>query len=63
MKILNKESNTIIEVKDKNRIEKLLGYPDKFEAIKKVIEDKTDKQDGEKQDEKSSKFIEDKTEE
>lgn len=43
MKILNKESNTVIEIKDKNRIEKLLGYPDKFEEVKeekkKVVKD------------------------
>lgn len=33
MKILNKTDNTTIEVKDKTRIEKLLGYPDKFEIV------------------------------
>jgi hypothetical protein len=34
MKILNKSDNIIIEVEDKTRIEKLLGYPDKFEIVK-----------------------------
>ena len=33
MKILNKSENAILEVTDKKRIEKLLGYPDKFEVI------------------------------
>ena len=33
MKILNKSDNIIIEVEDKTRIEKLLGYPDKFEIV------------------------------
>lgn len=34
MKILNKSDNIIIDVEDKTRIEKLLGYPDKFEIVK-----------------------------
>lgn len=33
MKILNKSEKTILEVTDKNRIKKLLGYPDKFEKV------------------------------
>ena len=39
MKILNKSDNVIIEVTDKNRIEKLLGYPDKFEPIEEKLTD------------------------
>ena len=34
-KIKDLSDNKIIEVKDKERIEKLLGYPDKFELVKK----------------------------
>ena len=37
MKILNKSDNVIIEVTDENRIEKLLGYPDKFEPIEEKL--------------------------
>ena len=33
-KIKDLNDNKIIEVKDKERIEKLLGYPDKFELVK-----------------------------
>ena len=33
MKLLNKDNNSIIEITDKARIEKLLGYPDRFEKI------------------------------
>ena len=33
VKIKNLSDNKIIEVKDKERIEKLLGYPDKFELV------------------------------
>lgn len=40
MKILNKEDNKVIDVKDKTRIEKLLGYPDKFEEVKGKGENK-----------------------
>ena len=32
-KIKDLSNNKIIEVKDKDRIEKLLGYPDKFELV------------------------------
>lgn len=32
-KIKDLSDNKIIEVKDKERIEKLLGYPDKFELV------------------------------
>ena len=41
-KIKDLSNNKIIEVKDKERIEKLLGYPDKFELVeeKKKIETK-----------------------
>lgn len=33
MKFLNKETKTVLEVTDKNRIEKFKGYPDKFIVI------------------------------
>ena len=33
VKIKYLSDNKIIEVKDKERIEKLLGYPDKFELV------------------------------
>ena len=33
VKIKDLSDNKIIEVKDKERIEKLLGYPDKFEVV------------------------------
>ena len=33
VKIRDLSDGKIIEVKDKERIEKLLGYPDKFELI------------------------------
>lgn len=32
-KIKDLSNNKIIEIKDKARIEKLLGYPDKFELV------------------------------
>lgn len=55
MRFLNKETKTILEVDDKNkdRITKLKGYPDKFEVIqddKKDSENKTQK--GAKKDDK-----------
>ncbi len=34
MKFLNKETKTIIETNDKDRITKFKGYPDKFEEVK-----------------------------
>lgn len=40
-KIKDLSDNKIIEVKDKERIEKLLGYPDKFELVE-VKEVKTE---------------------
>ena len=45
-KFKNLESNEIIEVKDKRRIEKLKGYPDKFELVEKKPKTKktTDKE-------------------
>ena len=45
MKFLNKETQSIIEVdkKDKLRIEKLKGYPDKFEIIEEYKEEKKNK--------------------
>lgn len=43
MKILNKIDNIILEVKEKDRIEKLLGYPDRFEKIEEKIEEKKKK--------------------
>ena len=39
-KIKDLSNDKIIEVKDKERIEKLLGYPDKFELVE---EEKTKK--------------------
>lgn len=41
-KIKDLSDNKIIEVKDKERIEKLLGYPDKFELVVEVEEIKTE---------------------
>lgn len=41
VKIKDLSDNKIIEVKDKERIEKLLGYPDKFEVVE-VEEIKTE---------------------
>ena len=41
-KIKDLSDNKIIEVKDKERIEKLLGYPDKFELVVEVEELKTE---------------------
>jgi hypothetical protein len=45
MKLLNKENNSIIETNDEARIEKLLGYPDKFEKIeeKEIVKDEIKK--------------------
>lgn len=41
MKFKNLETQKIIETKDKDRINKLKGYPDKFQIIEEVkIEDK-----------------------
>ena len=37
-KIKDLSDNKIIEVKDKERIEKLLGYPDKFELFEETKE-------------------------
>lgn len=34
MKFLNRETKTIIETTDKDRIAKFKGYPDKFKEIK-----------------------------
>ena len=42
VKIKDLSNNKIIEVKDKERIEKLLGYPDKFELVVEVEEIKTE---------------------
>lgn len=42
VKIKDLSDNKIIEVKDKERIEKLLGYPDKFELVVEVEEIKTE---------------------
>lgn len=41
-KIKDLSNNKIIEVKDKERIEKLLGYPDKFELVEEVKLKKTE---------------------
>ncbi|MCI7206914.1 MAG: hypothetical protein MSA15_13125, partial [Clostridium sp.] len=35
-------NNKIIKIKDKERIEKLLGYPDKFELVEEVKSKKTE---------------------
>lgn len=43
MKFKNLETNTIIEVTDKNRIKKFQGYPDKFEQIEEFKETKATK--------------------
>lgn len=42
-------SEEIIEVKDPVRIEKLKGYPDKFQ----LVEEKVEKKDNKKTDEKN----------
>lgn len=39
-KIKDLSNGTIIEVKDKDRVEKLLGYPDKFELVKEEAKSK-----------------------
>lgn len=41
-KIKDLSNNKIIEVKDKERIEKLLGYPDKFELVEEAKSKKTE---------------------
>lgn len=41
-KIKDLSNNKIIEVKDKARIEKLLGYPDKFELVEEEKSKKTE---------------------
>lgn len=41
-KIKDLSNNKIIEVKDKERIEKLLGYPDKFELFEEEKSKKTE---------------------
>ena len=41
-KIKDLSDNKIIEVTDKERIEKLLGYPDKFELVEEVKSKKTE---------------------
>ena len=43
MKILNKIDNIILDVKEKERIEKLLGYPDRFEKIEETKPKKEEK--------------------
>lgn len=35
-KFKNLETGKILEVQDKNRIEKLKGYPDKFQVIEEI---------------------------
>lgn len=42
MKFLNKETKTIIEVVEKDRIEKFKGYPDKFEEVKIQVNKKAE---------------------
>ena len=56
MKILNKIDNIILEVKEKDRIEKLLGYPDRFEKIEEKIEEKKEEEIEEKIEEKKDNF-------
>lgn len=41
-KIKDLSNNKIIEIKDKERIEKLLGYPDKFELVEEEKQKKTE---------------------
>jgi hypothetical protein len=50
MKFKNLETNSIIEVTDKQRIAKFKGYPDKFEAI--IEEKKEIPKTGEKTEKK-----------
>ena len=40
-KIKDLSDNKIIEVKDKERIETLLGYPDKFELVEEMKKTET----------------------
>ena len=40
MKFKNLETDTIIEITDKEKIKKFQGYPDKFEAIIELKEPK-----------------------
>ena len=42
VKIKDLSNNKIIEVKDKERIEKLLGYPDKCELVEEEKPKKTE---------------------
>ena len=42
MKIINKETKSIINTCDKSIIERLLGYPDKFEEVKENTSKKVD---------------------
>ena len=42
VKIKYLSDNKIIEVKDKERIENLLGYPDKFELVEEEKTKKTE---------------------
>jgi hypothetical protein len=56
MKLLNKDNNSIIEITDKARIEKLLGYPDRFEKIEETKkESKPAKVDEPKKETKNKK--------
>ena len=58
-KIKDLSDNKIIEVKDKERIEKLLGYPDKFELVEEEKPKKTETKEKEiKSFDKSKKEIE-----
>lgn len=43
-KIKDLSNDKIIEVKDKARIEKLLGYPDKFQLVEEEKSKKIDKE-------------------
>lgn len=51
MKFKNLETQKIIETNDKDRINKLKGYPDKFQIIEEVK--KEDKKEEVKEDKKS----------
>lgn len=55
MKILNKIDNIILDVKEKDRIEKLLGYPDRFEKIEEKKEEEIEEKIEEKKDNFKSK--------
>ena len=44
MKILNKSNGKIIEVSDKQKASRMLGYPDMFEAVAEKQKEETPKE-------------------